>query len=179
MKPTHLKIWLLATLALTNGFLAAAQSNSVPGPSAYSDFSRFITDRNIFDPNRYPHSSGARPAAYKPRVSRSAPAFTLVGTMSYEKGVFAFFDGNNPDLRKALTQSGEIAGYTVCEITPTGVKLQSADKKQTVEMKIGDIMRQEGTDWLPAGNGALPAETTAGDGPAADSSAPASASALA
>ena len=86
--------------------------------------------------------------------------FTLVGTMSYEKGMFAFFDGNNSDLRKVLYQSDSngIAGYTVAEITPGAVKLQSADKKQTVEMKIGDTMRQEGSEWLLAGQGELPAE---------------------
>ena len=57
--------------------------------------------------------------------------------MSYEKGMFAFFDGNNSDLRKVLYQSdsNSIAGYTVAEITLAGVKLQTADKKQTVQIE--------------------------------------------
>ena len=77
--------------------------------------------------------------------------------MSYEKGMFAFFDGNNSDLRKVLYQSdsNSIAGYTVAEITLAGVKLQTADKKQTVQMKIGEMMRQEGSEWQLAGQGEL------------------------
>ena len=98
-----------------------------------------------------------------PRTIRSTPTFTLVGTMSYEKGMFAFFDGNNSDLRKVLFQSdsNSIAGYTVAEITLAGVKLQTADKKQTVQLKIGDMMRQEGNDWQLAGRGELRRRSTA------------------
>ncbi len=72
--------------------------------------------------------------------------------MSYSKGMFAFFDGNQPELRKVLYQSNSngIAGYVVNEITSTNVTLQTADKKQTVWMKIGDRMRQEGNQWQVA-----------------------------
>jgi hypothetical protein len=183
MKPTQYKKWLVLALALVNGLFAGAQSNGVPGPTAYSSFSRFITERNIFDPGRYPRSSPTG-SNYRPRVSRSAPTFTLVGTMSYEKGMFAFFDGNNSDLRKVLYQSdsNSIAGYTVAEITLAGVKLQTADKRQTVEMKIGEMMRQEGSEWQPAGRSELPAIPAESAAPAAEGSrsdagsAPASAS---
>ena len=170
MKPTQHKKWLALALALVNGFFAGAQSNGVPGPTAYSSFSRFITERNIFDPNRYSHNS-TRP--YRPtRSIPSTPAFTLVGTMSYEKGMFAFFDGNNSDLRKVLYQSDSngIAGYNVAEITLAGVKLQTADKKQTVQMKIGEMMRQEGSEWQPVGRGELPVSTAESAAPAANSS---------
>lgn len=146
---------------LATGFFADAQSGDVPGPADFASFSRFITQRNIFDPNRYPRDSQTpRPAVYRPtRAQRSTPAFTLVGTMSYQKGMFAFFDGNNADLRKVLSESGGIAGYTVTEITLTGVRLQTADKKETVQMKIGEMMRQEGDHWLPVGQGELSADT--------------------
>jgi hypothetical protein len=183
MKPTQLKFWIVLAFALANGFEAAAQSNSVPGPADYAQFSRFITDRNIFDPDRYAHSSPGT-STYRPKVSRSAPAFTLVGTMNYEKGMFAFFDGNNSDLRKVLyeSDSNSIAGYTVAEITFTGVKLQSADKKQTVRLKIGDMMRQEGSAWRLADSGgsfeSAPDSTAAAESSSPDaSSAPSSASA--
>ncbi len=148
MKLTPLKFWTVLAFALANGFGAAAQSNGVPGATDYASFTRFITDRNIFDPGRYAHSSPGA-STYRPKVSRSAPAFTLVGTMNYEKGMFAFFDGNNSDLRKVLyeSDSNSIAGYTVAEITLAGVTLQTADKKQTVRLKIGDMMRQEGSEW--------------------------------
>jgi len=156
----------------------------VPGPADYAQFSRFITDRNIFDPNRYARSSPGA-AAYRPKVSRSAPAFTLVGTMHYEKGMFAFFDGNNSDLRKVLYESdtNSIAGYTVTGITLTGVKLESADKKQTVRLKIGDMMRQEGSEWRLEESGESLAYASSDSAPAEEksgsdaSSAPASAGA--
>jgi hypothetical protein len=149
------KICLALALGLVNGFFAAAQSNGVPGPADYSAFTRFITDRNIFDPNRYAHDTTQR---YRPRrETRSAPAFTLVGTMNYEKGMFAFFNGNNFDLRKVLYQSdsNNIAGFTMTGITLTGVTLQSADGKKTIQLKIGDVMRQEGSEWQLAGQGEL------------------------
>ncbi len=154
MKPTTIKFLAALALALESGFEAAAQSNGVPGPADYAQFSRFITERNIFDPGRYSHSSSGA-VTYRPKVSRSAPAFTLVGTMHYEKGMFAFFDGNNSDLRKVLyaSDSNSIAGYTVAEITLAGVTLESADKKQTVRLKIGDMMRQEGGEWRLADSG--------------------------
>ncbi len=109
-------------------------------------------------------NSAYRPPTYRP-PTRYAPAFTLVGTMSYEKGMFAFFDGNQPNLRRVLYQSESnyIAGFTVAEITLTGVKLQTADKKQTVQLKIGDTMRQEGSSWQLAQSGELFGGSGAGE----------------
>jgi hypothetical protein len=163
MKPTQYKKWAVLALALANGFFAAAQPNSVPGPTDYGRFSSFITQRNIFDPSRYAINPN-RPRPISTQQRRYAPAFTLVGTMSYEKGMFAFFDGNQSNLRKVLYQSdsNSIAGFTVAEITLAGVKLQTADKKQTVQMKIGEMMRQEGNNWQLAGQGGLFAGTSAG-----------------
>ena len=164
---------LLAVLA--SGTIAFAQSNGVPGPTEYTRFSSFITTRNIFDPSRY--SRTTRPYVRQQyRPSPSAPAFTLVGTMSYEKGMFAFFDGNQSYLRKVLYQcdSNNIAGFTVAEITPSSVTLQTADKKQTVQMKIGQTMRQEGARWQLAESGQVFTGTSSGESPApaADSSSP-------
>jgi hypothetical protein len=177
MKPTRCKKWAVLALALAGGFYAGAQSNGVPGPADYQRFSSFITERNIFDPGRVPRIAGNyRPRYLSTHQLRSAPTFTLVGTMSYEKGMFAFFDGNNSDLRKVLYQSdsNSIAGYTVAEITLTGVTLQSADKKETVQMKIGDAMRQVGSRWQPASQGGFTADTSAGENaaPAAENSSP-------
>jgi hypothetical protein len=183
MKLMQIKFLAALALALANGFGAAAQSNSVPGPADYAQFSRFITERNIFDPGRYAHSSTGA-SSYRPKVPRSAPAFTLVGTMHYEKGMFAFFDGNNSDLRKVLyeSDSNSIAGYTVAEISLSGVKLQTADKKQTVRLGIGDMMRQEGSAWRLADSGeafeSAPDSATAAESSSPDAgSAPSSASA--
>jgi hypothetical protein len=167
MKLTRMKIILLAALALTGAFSAGAQSNSVPGDTNYASFSQFITERNIFDPNRYPRTrtTGRR----RPRkLAAGAPEFTLVGTMSYQKGMFVFFDGNNSDLKKILAGGGSIAGYTVEEVTATSVKLLGADKKE-IEMKLGDQMRQEGGNWQLTSQGESPPEAAATETPAADS----------
>jgi hypothetical protein len=157
MKLTRLKIILAAAFALVNGFFAGAQSNGVPEDTDYAKFSQFITDRNIFDPNRYPRTrtTGNRPRTRRARTA-GAPEFTLVGTLSYQKGMFVFFDGNNSDLKKILAAGGSIAGYTVDEVTATSVKLRSGDKKE-IEMKLGDQMRQEGGNWQLTGQSELPA----------------------
>ncbi|HUB87028.1 MAG TPA: hypothetical protein VMB22_03985 [Verrucomicrobiae bacterium] len=145
----------MLAVTLANAWIVSAQTTNVPGPTDYSAFSRFIATRNIFDPSRYPRTATTRPARYQEfHVSRSAPSFTLVGTMSYQKGMFAFFDGNQSDLRRVLQSSGSIAGYTVAGITLTNVTLQSADKKQTVQLQVGDSMRQDdNNNWQLAGSG--------------------------
>jgi hypothetical protein len=176
MKPTRYTKWAVMALALANGFLAGAQPSRVPGPTDYDRFSSFITARNIFDPNRYAINPD-RPRPITRRQQQYAPAFTLVGTMSYEKGMFAFFDGNQPNLRKVLYQSesNNIAGFTLAEITLAGVKLQTADKKQTLQMKIGQMMRQEGSSWQLADSGQMFGGASAGESSvpaAADSSSP-------
>lgn len=150
---------LLALLAAVS--LASAQTNkNIPGPTDYAAFSKFVTDRNIFDPSRQPHytSSHTRTTTRtRTRASSSAPAFTLVGTMEYEKGMFAFFSGNSEELKKALQASQKIAGYTVTDISYGRVTLESADKKQKLELKVGDVMREETGGWQLEGQGEVPA----------------------
>ena len=145
---------------LASAAFAFAQSNGVPGPTDYASFNRFVTDRNIFDPNRQPHSYSPNTPRTTPRrtVRNSVPGIMLVGTMSYEKGMFAFFNGNSSDLKKALQVTEKIADYTVTDISANRVKLASADKKQ-LELKIGDGLRQENGKWVFAGAGELPAGT--------------------
>ena len=127
------------------GYSASVQSTNVPGPTDYQRFSGFISQRNIFDPDRYALTAPPRNRTTTRTVVRSAPAFGLVGTMAYEKGMFAFFDGNSPEYQKVLyeSESNNIAGFIVAEITTSGVKLQTADKKQTMTFKIGDTLQQQ------------------------------------
>jgi hypothetical protein len=164
MKLTRVKIILLAAVALTNGLFVHAQANNAA--TDYAKFSAFVTDRNIFDPNRVSHT-GYTPrvrtttrTTTRTRVSNSSPAFSLVGTMSYEKGVFAFFNGNSSDLKKALPVNAKIAGYTVAKIVPGRVLLVSADKKEKLELKVGDVLRQESGKWAVSGTGELPTGTS-------------------
>jgi len=177
MKLTRVKIILLATFAVTNVFFAGAQSNGVPSATDYAAFSRFVTDRNIFDPNRQPHytSTRMRTRTTRTRISPSAPAFTLVGTMGYQKGLFAFFSGNNDDLKKVLPVSGKIADYTVTRIVQGHATLESTNKVGKLELKIGDVVRQENGKWalsdssdLPVGTSAAPATSASGSAPSSE-----------
>ena len=137
---------------------ASAQStnDSTTNDSPATDYSSFqiITDRNIFNPNRYARSGHSH---YE---SHEVPTFSLAGTMSYRKGMFAFFNGTSEDYRKALQQGGTIAGYTIAKISFDGVQLQSSGK--TNYMKVGAAMRREGAAWELADPGEW-GETVAAD----------------
>ena len=41
-------------------------------------------------------------SGYSRSAARIVDSFSFVGTMSYAKGTFAFFDGTSPDFRKVL-----------------------------------------------------------------------------
>ena len=137
-----------------------AQANSLAGTNngpASLDYASFkvIVDRNIFDPNRFPHRPGAPPVASKPK---SFDSLTLVGTMSYEKGTFAFFDGTSSEYKKALKLTDSIAGYKVTNIAPNAVKLASGTNE--VELSVGaQLRREENGPWLLAGQSASYAAT--------------------
>lgn len=140
MKLKPLVYCSLLALALAGGALAPAQ-NTPPGPTDYDSFSHFVAQRNIFNPDRYPHTSRnvvRRPERQSHR--RAAPGFAFVGAMEYAKGTFAFFDGNNDDLRKSLQIGGKIAGYTVLQISLGGVKLTTGSN--TLFLAVGAQMRQ-------------------------------------
>jgi len=161
----------LLALALAGGAPAPGQ-NTPPGPTDYESFSHFVSQRNIFNPDRYPHTSRTRVRQRDTSSRRhAAPAFAFVGAMEYGKGTFAFFDGNNDDYRKSLQVNGQIAGYTVQEISLGGVKL--ATGSNTVFLAVGAQMRRssDGT-WDLADEPqdlSNPADS-AGPTPAADAS---------
>ncbi len=125
-----------------------SNSNGLGGTNAASsslDYSAFrlIADRNIFDPNRFPHTVGSRP---QPKTVES---FSLVGTMSYEKGEFAFFDGTSSDYKKVLKPDGTIAGYKVVAILPDSVKL--AQSTNELVLAVGtQLRRQDDGNWVQA-----------------------------
>jgi len=162
MKTSFNKYLLPGLLALSAGVSSlAAQSNGVPGPQDYSAFSRFIADRNIFDPNREPHTPG-RPSTYHRHTTpRGTPGIQFVGTMSYNKGLFAFFSGNTEDLSQVAQVGDKVGGYTVKEITANSVALESADKKDTPTLKVGDGLREEGGKWVVSDAADLPAAGSA------------------
>src|SRR5579862_1681456 len=80
----------------------SSATNNSASPFDYSAF-QLIAERNIFDPNRAPRS------IRNTTQPKTTDSFTLVGTMSYEKGIFAFFDGNSSDYKKVLKPDESIA----------------------------------------------------------------------
>ena len=137
-----------------NGYGNSAPSGTNNGPASldYSAF-RMVAEKNIFDPNRRPQRT------YTPQ-QRMGDSFTLVGTMSYEKGIFAFFDGTRSDYRKAVRPQEAIAGYKVIEVTPDSVKLSHGTN--TVQLSVGTQMsqRQDGS-WQQAAAGSAAYAATA------------------
>ncbi|HEY5912525.1 MAG TPA: hypothetical protein VJA21_18130 [Verrucomicrobiae bacterium] len=115
--------------------LSLAQTTNQPQGPGYSDF-RIITERNIFNPRRYARNSprAARPAA-------RSDAFTLVGTMAYEKGPFAFFEGSNSEYRKVAKIADEIAGFKITNIQYNSVRLSGTSNE--VQLAVGMQMRRE------------------------------------
>jgi len=114
----------------------------------YTSF-RIIAERNIFNPNRSSRS-GRNFTRREPERRKRVESFALVGTLSYEKGQFAFFDGASSQYRKVVEPDGAIAGYKVTEIAANHVKLE-ATNGAAVELRVGMEMRkQEEGNWLLA-----------------------------
>jgi hypothetical protein len=127
----------------SGGFGSASDSsqgsggtNNGPITVDYSSF-KVVVDKNIFDPNRQPQR-GPRTVQ---RVPNRVDSLTLVGTMTYEKGTFAFFDGTSAEYKKALKLADAIAGYKVTNIAPTGVKLASGTN--VMDLIVGAQLRRE------------------------------------
>src|SRR5262245_42075275 len=146
-----MRVFNIAALALvlaSRPAAAADETNAHTKSAAASrvdfDSFRLITERNIFNPNR----SGRRDYARREPDRRSrVESFSLVGTMSYEKGRFAFFDGTSSDYRKVIGATDNIAGYTIGAVTPEHVTLQSTNHAE-IKLPLGMQMRRvEDGEW--------------------------------
>lgn len=138
----------LAALLLAAVFSAPAQSTNG------TDFASFqiIGQRNIFDPNRVPHRRSVS------SVARVVDSFSFVGTMSYAKGNFAFFDGTSPDFRKVLELDGSIADFKITAITAKSVTLVSGTN-ETI-LPLGTQMRRDDDGhWVVSSESASYAST--------------------
>jgi hypothetical protein len=65
--------------------------------------------------------------------------------MSYAKGKFAFFDGTSDDYNKVLGVGGNIAGYTVKDITQDNVTLAANGKD--FKLLVGRQVRKQNGNW--------------------------------
>lgn len=164
-------------LVLNTG--AQTNTNSAASETVWPTMDTFnvIQRNNIFDPNRRPWMPERVSRTNQPRVE----GFALRGTMSYSKGKFAFFDGTSEEYNKVLGVGGNIAGYTVKDITQNEVTLAANGKD--FKMPVGRQVRKQNGNWQmgrpiettnDASNGGEEAEASNGN----DSSAiPASANA--
>lgn len=138
------RVCIIATVFLlaagSDALRAAATNATSSAPSRLTfDAFRIISDRNIFNPNRYPGSDN-RNTRREPDRRTQSESFALVGTMSSEKGRFAFFDGSNSDYKRVLGTNDQIAGYTIAEVTPDHVSLQSTN--QEIKLPVGMQMKR-------------------------------------
>ena len=152
MKPGLLQLFLplIALLGAEPVAHAAASETNRPGRLDYPSF-HIITERNIFDPHR--SGRGTRSAPREDSSRRvQAETFALLGTMSYEKGRFAFFDGTGSQYRKVLQSTDSIAGFKIAEVAPTCVKLETTNG-QVLELCVGMQMKHRDEDgWYLAGS---------------------------
>lgn len=129
----------VAALVMLSDLSGHAAATNSPPQLDYSTF-RMIAERNIFNPKRVARANNTRSPQNR-STPRIAASFTLVGTMSYEKGTYAFMDGTSSDYRKVVKHNDTIAGYKVVDIAPSCVKLEEGTN--LVSMPVGMQLRQD------------------------------------
>jgi hypothetical protein len=148
---------LIAAVALAALSLdIAAADPEVPRttPQQQRDFASFriIAERNIFNPNRSARQQTRSSRTDTRRPAARVDSFTFVGTINYEKGVFAFFDSPSADFRKVIQQGSRIAGLELTEVDDYAVKLSSGTN--TFDLRIGmQMRREEEGQWRLASSG--------------------------
>lgn len=123
---------------------------------------KLVTERNIFDPDRGPGGSrlgsrgqgGTRPA----RVD----SISLLGTMTNEKGVYAFFGGSSSQYQKAVALGDEIAGFKLSNISFDGVTLKGPTNEMALTFS-GSLRREEEGQWMVSDR-IEPMESSGGNG---------------
>jgi len=171
MKTTHLIVaWLL--LGLVASLSAAEATNgAVAAVVPRGDFVAFkiVAERNIFNPHRSKRSGDRPPPRTEPEKRVKMDRFALLGTMSYEKGRYAFFDGSSSDFRKVAKPEDSIAGFKIAEVAPTCVKLMLTNGT-LLELCVGmQMKRSEDADWQLAGKADGSDGASAGSGSSSSS----------
>ena len=131
----------------------AASKTPAPKPAkadeGFKDFA-IITQRNVFNANRNATPAPA-PAAAVPKPARPprVEAFALLGTMSSERGVVAFFDGTSSAYRKAAEPGDQLGSYTVAAIAHDRVTLKSGEHELCLPLRM-QFRREDQGEWLLA-----------------------------
>ena len=141
-------------LLLLAGLTAGAQQTNPPAAAArlnYESF-RIISQRNIFNSNRSnrPDRTPTTTTRRDPEKRVHTESFALLGTLSYDKGSFAFFDGTSSDYKKSLKAADIIAGYKITAIASSHVTLESTNG-QAIQLPVGmEMKRLDEGAWLLA-----------------------------
>jgi hypothetical protein len=152
MKTSHYLV-LLISLAAPAAALGIDSTNSIGAASSRTDYVSFrlISERNIFNPRRSGRSTTRVTTRTEPERRVRTERFALLGTMSYEKGRYAFFDGSGSEFRKVAKPDDSIAGFKITEVAPTCVKLEMTNG-QVLELCVGmQMKKREDEDWQLAG----------------------------
>jgi hypothetical protein len=141
-----------AALLLVAAVLPAAAQRGGPGGRDSADASGFtiIETRNIFDASRLPRIIRTNrtevvrlpPPPPQPQIE----SITCVGTMNYEKGPYAFFEGSRAAYEQVLRVSNRIAGLTVTGIEPQGVRVTTGSNELSVPVG-GQLTQERGGPW--------------------------------
>ena len=147
---TTLLLPILMLLATAGTMFAVEGSGSAPSRNDFLSF-HLITERNIFNPNRSARAEVRTITRTEPERRVRTERFALLGTMSYEKGRYAFFDGSSSDFRKVAKPEDMIAGFKISEVAPTCVKLEMANG-QILELCVGmQLKKRDDEPWELAG----------------------------
>ena len=120
-----------------------------PRGAAGFDFKSFsiVAERNIFNPNRSARGEPARPPRSESEKRVRTDFLSLLGTLSYEKGRFAFFEGSSSDFKKVVQPDERIAGFKVASVAPNCVRLEGANGEK-FDLCVGMRMsRREEEAW--------------------------------
>ena len=129
----------LWTLDFGLGSATAAPTNALDEASFVA-----ITKNNIFNPRRRGRMPDAPREKQPPRAV--VDWFALVGIMNYDKGLFAFFEGNKSDYAKVEKPGDKIADFKVEKIEAAMVTLSRGTN--TIIMPVNmQMRREEGGDW--------------------------------
>ena len=139
---------LAATESVTQPAEAAPRSGSSSRGLDDSAF-RIVAERNIFNGNR----SGGQVRLSSSRRPARVESFTLVGTLAYEKGAFAFFAGSSAEFSKVIKANGVIAGHKVVDVLANRVKLEADGR--ILDLPIGSAMRREDEGTWQLGEGVI------------------------
>lgn len=138
--------WLAGMSLLLAGGVVRTQDAEASRSPDYAVF-RVVVERNIFNASR-----SGRPVSRERETRRPTrvETFGLVGTMEYDQGPLAFFDGSSSDYRKALRPGGSVAGYRLEDVRADAVTLRQASN--TFELRLGAQMRREDDgEWKASG----------------------------